>query len=143
MTLTAGRDRLIRIVHIAKRQLGLDDGEYRQILRASSGKESCALMNGAELERLVSEFEKMGFRRTGKGAPDGKKSERKIVRLIFGLWTELGRRGLIENASRPALLAFVQRQTGIGHPDWLDNAQAARVVEALKAMRDRGKGAAA
>jgi phage gp16-like protein len=139
MTRPSDRDRLIRVIHVAKRQLKLEDAEYRAVLRAAFGKESCTEMTDAQLWVVIGEFERMGFRRTGTGAPDGKKSERKVIRLIFGLWTELGRKGLIENPSRPALLAFVARMTGVSHPDWLDNAQATKVVEALKAIRNRGR----
>ena len=34
------------------------------------------------------------------------------MRLIFGLWSELGTKGVIENASRPALFAFVEKNGG-------------------------------
>lgn len=133
------RTALIRQVHVARRQLGLDEADYRATLRAATGKDSSALMTEKELAEAVDAFERLGFRRTFKGAPDGRKSPRAGVRLIFGLWTELGRKGLIEHADRKALFAFVKRMTDVDHPDWLDNAQANKVIEALKAIRDRGK----
>lgn len=130
---------LIRKIHVAKRQLGLDDADYRATLRAATGKESSATMSANELARALEAFESLGFKQAFKGAPDGKKSPRAVIRLIFGLWTEVGRRGLIENATRPALLAFVKRMTGVDHPDWLKNDEANKVVEALKSIRDRAK----
>lgn len=135
----APRTALIKQVHVARRQLGLDEAEYRATLHAATGKDSSALMTEKELAQAVDAFERLGFKRTFKGAPDGKKSARPGIRLIFGLWTELGRRALIEHADRPALCAFVKRMTGVDHPDWLDNPQANTVIEALKAIRDRGK----
>lgn len=133
------RSRLIQKIHVAKRQLGLGDPEYRSVLIAATGKDSSGSMSEGELQKTLEAFEALGFKQTFKGAPDGKKSARAGIRLIFGLWTELGRRGLIDNADRKALFAFVKRMTSVEHPDWLDNSQANKVVEALKAIRDRGK----
>lgn len=137
------RSRLIQKIHVAKRQLGLAEADYRAVLVSATGKESCGAMSEAELNKALEAFCALGFKQTFKGAPDGKKSQRAGIRLIFGLWTELGRRELIDNASRPALFAFVKRQTGVEHPDWLDNGQASKVVEALKAIRERGRKSAA
>lgn len=142
------RTRLIQKIHVAKRQLGLEEADYRAFLCTATGKDSAGAMSDAELQTALSAFEALGFQSSFKGAPDGKKSARPVVRLIFGLWSELGRRALIEHPERKALLSFVERMTrppggapgsGISHPDWLDNAQANKVVEALKAIRDRGK----
>lgn len=132
------RTKLIQQIHIAKSQLGLDEADYRALLKDVGGASSSKDMTPQQLQAVLQALVQAGFKSTSKGAPDGKKSPRANVRLIFGLWTELGRKQLVENASRPALLAFVQRMTGVGHPDWLDNAQANKVVEALKAIRDRG-----
>lgn len=132
------RNRLIAQIHVAKKQLGLDEASYRALLAAATGRDSLRDCTPAQLGAVVERLVQAGFKASFKGAPDGKKSARKVVRLIFGLWTELGRRGLIEHATRPALLAFCKRQTGVDHPDWLSNQQANTVVEALKAIRDRG-----
>lgn len=133
------RTKLIQKIHVARRQLGLDDADYRATLKAATGKDSSALMTSVELGKAIEAFEALGFKQTFRGAPDGRKSTRPGIRLIFGLWAELGRNGVIENPSRPALLAFVKKMTGIDQPDWLDNKQANAVVEALKAMLGRAK----
>lgn len=138
-TATDPRNRLIQQIHVAKRELGLAEAEYRALLAGATGKESCSAMGPSELSAVIEALKKLGFKTTFKGAPDGKKSARKVIRLIFGLWTECARRGVIESGERKALFSFVQRMTGINHPDWLDNSQANKVVEALKAMRDRAK----
>jgi len=133
------RQALLAQIHIAKKQLGLSEPEYRDLLLAATSKNSSSLMSPAELGLVIEAMVKAGFKPAFKGAPDGKKSARKVVRLIFGLWSELARRGIVENADRAALIAFVKRQTGIDHPDWLDNKQASSVVEALKAMLNRAQ----
>jgi phage gp16-like protein len=134
----APRIRLIAQIHIAKKQLALDDASYRDLLAGATGKTSCSSMTPVELQRVVEACVKAGFKPAFKGAPDGKKSSRAGVRLIFGLWTELGNRKLIDNPTRPALLAFVKRMTSVEHPDWLDNGQVNQIVEALKAIKARG-----
>lgn len=133
------RTRLIQKIHVAKRQLGLEEADYRSVLTLATGKDSAGAMSDAELQAALAAFEALGFQSSFKGAPDGKKSARPVIRLIFGLWTELGRRGLVVDADRKALFVFVKRMSGIDHPDWLDNAEANKIVEALKAIRDRGK----
>jgi hypothetical protein len=132
------RQSLLAKIHIAQKQLALAEDDYRALLMRVTGKTSSRDCNEAELGRVISALVQLGFKASSKGAPDGRKSPRANVRLIFGLWAELGAKKLIENATRPALFAFVQRMTQVSHPDWLDNRQASMVVEALKAMRDRG-----
>lgn len=151
------RQNLLAQIHIARKQLGLSEPEYRDLLVAATGKNTSSIMSPAELGLVIEAMVKAGFKPVFKGAPrasdpksgdrfsggsdaqEVKKSARKVVRLIFGLWSELGARGIVENGSREALLAFVKRQTGIDHPDWLDNKQASSVVEALKAMLNRAR----
>lgn len=131
------RNRLIQQIHVAKRQLGLAEHEYRALLAgATGGKESCSDMGLGELSSVVEALVKSGFKTGFKG--NAKKSDRKVIRLIFGLWMELGKRGLIENATKPALRAFIKRMTGVDDAEWMDNPTANKVVEALKAIRDRG-----
>ena len=53
---------LIAKIHIAKKQLGLDDDTYRQALAtATSGKTSCANMNENELQAVLDAFKSKGF----------------------------------------------------------------------------------
>lgn len=143
------RHALLAQIHIAKKQLGLSEPEYRDLLVAATRKNSSSLMSLAELGLVIEAMVKAGFKPAFKGAPrasgdaqEVKKSARKVVRLIFGLWSELARRGIVENGSRQALFAFVKRQTDVDHPDWLDNKQASQVVEAMKSMLNRNKGTA-
>lgn len=133
------RTRLIAQIHVAKKQLGLGEPEYRDLLAATTGKSSAAAMNASELTRVLDAMKKAGFQPSFKAAPDGKKSGRAVIRMIFGLWAEAAKRGIVERGSREALFAFVKRQTNIDHPEWLDNKQASSVVEAVKAMLNRGK----
>ena len=136
-TTSLSRQALLAKIHIGIKALDLPDEVYRGMLLEHTGQNSAKDADADGLERVLKSFLQMGFKPTAKGSSVGKKSTRPIIRLIFGLWKELGNKKLIDNPTRSALLAFVKKQTGVDHPDWLDVKQAQGVVEALKAMRDR------
>lgn len=58
---------LLAKVHIAKKQLGLDDGLYRYILREEFGVTSAGALSSAELESLVKRFQGAGWRPKSTG----------------------------------------------------------------------------
>ena len=65
----AQRKGLLAKVHIAKKELGLDDPTYQSILFRGFGKISAARLANPELEHLVKHFESCGWvprRRKGK-----------------------------------------------------------------------------
>jgi hypothetical protein len=58
----------LQLVHIARRQLDLDEADYRQVLREKGGVESSKQLSNERLEEVMAHFEHMGFRMTGKPA---------------------------------------------------------------------------
>jgi hypothetical protein len=50
------------LVHIAKEDLHLDDGSYRQILKGVAGVESSARLTEAGFEKVMRRFQEMGFK---------------------------------------------------------------------------------
>ena len=58
------RAKLIQLIHVAKRELGLDDTAYREaIASVAKGKSSCAQLLDRELEALLASFKSAGFKR--------------------------------------------------------------------------------
>ncbi|MBW1666874.1 MAG: DUF1018 domain-containing protein [Deltaproteobacteria bacterium] len=55
------RNGLLAKVHIAKKELGIDEGLYRMILREEFGVETAAALMLSELESLVKRFESKGW----------------------------------------------------------------------------------
>jgi phage gp16-like protein len=53
---------LLAKIHIAKKDLGLDDGTYRDVLRRITGKDSSSKMLISELERVIYEFGNLGWK---------------------------------------------------------------------------------
>jgi len=139
-----------RKVHVARRQLQLTDADYRAILLRVTTKASSADCGHSDLEALLKEFRRLGWKgaQPAKGAPQ--QSQKAQVQLIYGLWAQL--RPHLADGSVEALRAFVRRQTrgkanpeGISAPEFLDPRGANRVVEGLKAWlrREENRAAAA
>lgn len=139
----AGRARLIKIAHVGAKELGLDEDSRRAMQARLTGKPSCADMTVAELERVISELKRLGFR------PGRNREERRRDRLpdgphgakLWALWMSAWRLGVTETSNEAGLIAFVKRQTGIDAAKWarspLDSNKA---VEGLKAWLAREAG---
>jgi phage gp16-like protein len=125
------RNRQIAQIHVAKKQLAMDEATYRAVLVRVTGARSLTQLEGAALDRVIAEMRRLGFVPTGKRPL----ARHPHVRKIYALWTSMA--PLIGDCSHQALCAFVQRQTGVSVPEWLDGQQANKVTEGLKAWRAR------
>lgn len=125
----------IAAIHVAKRDLGLDEETYRTMLFTVVGKDSLRDMSPAEHNRVLTHMR-------GKGAPSGQgKLAGPYAAKLQALWISGWHLGVVRNKSDQALLAFVQGRTGIDHTRFLRNAADARkAVEALKGMLEREAG---
>lgn len=137
------RTQLIRLIHVAKRDRALDEGAYRDLLARETGKSSSASMTEAELDKTLKALRAIGFRvKQSAGVKQerlGPKPSRKPDRLrsgqaklITALWIDLWQLGAVEDNSDAAIDAFVQRQTGVAHMQWLSPGKANSIIEALK-----------
>lgn len=134
------RNAMLAKVHIARQQLDMPQEEYRALLERVTGRSSAADLDDAALDRVLGEFKALGWKPTTNPAAGKRISAKPHVRKIFALWGELARAHRLKEGSRAALVAFVERQTGVAHPDWLTATQANSVTEALKAMQQRRRG---
>jgi len=136
------RTREIAQIHVAKKQLAIDDGDYRRILMRLTGKESSARMTMTERHAVIRELKRLGFvARPGVGAKVEKlhDGEDLVARKIRACWLDLRDAGILRDSSERALRAFVKRMTGKEVLKWLTPEEANRVIEALKGMLARGK----
>lgn len=125
----------IAAIHVAKKQLALDDDTYRTLLVRVTGKDSCGAMSEGERQRVVEELRRQGFK------PAQKALQGPFVKKLQALWISAWHLGLVDDRRDGALIAFVRRQTGIGHMRWLIDAEdAAKVSEALKGWMARAAG---
>ena len=123
-------------IHVAKKQLGLDDDTYRAALVTITGKSSTRDMSEAERNKVVAAFRQRGFKPASNGAR--KPLEGKYAAKLQALWIAGWNLGVVRNRDDSALIAFVERQTGLSHVRFLHDAgDALKAIEALKAWIGR------
>lgn len=128
----ADRLRLIRLIHVARRDLAMPDDSYRNIVaQVASGKTSSGDCDVDELEAVLKHLKACGFKVKPKAggrplADDGQS------RKMRALWLALHDAGKVRDPSEAALAAFCRRHTGVEALQWLTAAQASRLIEHLK-----------
>lgn len=141
----AGRARLIKLIHVARRELErsgrLDEPGYREVLRAASrGKQdSTATMNYSELKAALERLKGMGFqvRRTKSGGTgDRALTVTPSASKVRALWLFLHVLGEVRDPSERALATYVKRIAHVDDLRWA-SADVDTLVETLKkwAMR--------
>ena len=114
-------------IHIAKKELGLDDATYRGILWDRYHLESAADLNTAQVVDLIDLFRQKGWRPASSGQRG----------LIHVLWSKLEDSGAIRHPTEDALAAFVEHATGKDDLQRLTVHEASRVIEMLKKWLER------
>lgn len=143
----SNRQRLIRLIHVAKRDLSLDDDTYRSILLRFGRKESSSDLTVPELEQVLEHLKRSGFKVRSKGKPAKPKAvkakpSRPLAqdaesKKIRALWLFLHELGAVNNPSEEALASYVKRIAGVDALQWISGEQAERLIETMKkwAMR--------
>lgn len=99
MAITPKKKALLAKIHIAKKDLGLDDGTYRDVLRRITGKDSSSKMLISELERVIYEFGNLGWKPSAAAkSKHGKKpkvstdkpSRQAVMDKIEAILTDMG-----------------------------------------------------
>lgn len=140
------KPQLIRLIHVAKTQLGMDDETYRAKLDALTGKTSCSQMSLDQLNAVYQSFKDAGFKRQFKkkgGArvtPNAKgQSKAPEIPKIRAIWCVMAEQGFVKSASETSLNGFVKRMTaslnngaGVAEVGWLNSRLACQVLETLR-----------
>lgn len=125
-------------IHIARKELGIEEDDYRALLERATGQRSSAGLTDPQRQTVLVELRALGFKPTRSGGRFRSQSKKPYVRLIFALWGELKRKGIWRGEGRESLLQFVESKTGVADPEWLTHAQATPVIAALQEMVKRG-----
>ncbi|BAF88132.1 Mu-like prophage protein gp16 [Azorhizobium caulinodans ORS 571] len=128
----------IGAIHALAGRIGLTQAERRAfIARQASGKTSCRQLSGREAVRVIDGLKALQGGRA-KGAAD---LAGPYAAKLRALWLSGWHLGVVRDRTDTALLAFLERQTGLEHTRFLsDAASARRVIEALKAWLAREGG---
>lgn len=128
------RRRLLAKVHVAKKQLALDDDTYRDVLERVTGQRSAGELDVGQLIAVLEAFRARGWESRSRSTPSSKPH----VRKMWALWGDLAREKIVTaKDTRAALRAYVLRLTGVSDPEWLSPDQASTVIESLKQWRRR------
>lgn len=146
------RNRLIQLIHVGKRELGLDDETYRAMLQEVASKVSCSKMSIKELELVVAHMEAKGFKRQAKVgktgfkrrlSPRSGKAKHAEIDKIRAIWITMYQHGIVNDRSEAAINAYAKRMTSgingesVDSVNWLDARQAMVVLESLKKWHTR------
>ncbi|KXZ66852.1 gp16 family protein [Acinetobacter venetianus] len=124
---------LIKLIHVAKTKLGLDDDVYRDILSSTTGKTSSKELNLAQLEAVLDRLKQLGFAveakdKTGvKNTADDAQSK-----LIRHLWLQLHEAGAVKDGSEKALAKFVENRVNVSALQFLSSKSADMVINHLR-----------
>lgn len=149
------RTRLIRLVQVGRRTLGLDEKTYRELLVQHCGKRSAAELTPQELDKVLVAMKAAGFKPTVKlpvkaatkprlSPVQGTQVRSGGIAVIRAVWITMYRHGLLRDGSETALNHYVERQTvrlnhgiGVAEVAWLSEALVYPVLESLKNWHKR------
>lgn len=145
-------------IHIARKDLGLDEDTYRYVIRTVGKAESgsAADLDEAGRARVLRHFKSKGWKvrtsrmandvRRKRATPDGEVlATDNQVRMIRSLWIQMADAGAVNNRSEQGLRAWVRSVTRRHHPqragwsapEFLPDWVAQKVIEHLKAWAKR------
>jgi phage gp16-like protein len=121
-------------IHIAKKQLGMDDDSYRQLLSDTTGKTSCSQLQIGELYQVLAMLKKCGFkaRKPSHGKrPNPGASKAALMSKIEAQLADSGKHWNYAHA-------MAQRMFKVEKVDWCDARQLRKIVAALEYNTRRG-----
>jgi hypothetical protein len=143
---TVAQKKWIKILHVAKRECGLDDEMYRVVLYGAAGVESAGeIKTWEQYNDALSAFKKLGFRIKSKVNRETALSETDRETKRNPEWIterqEYYIRGLWELASRKkdeaSLRALIKRVGGVDDIRFLRLADAQKAILALRAIAEK------
>lgn len=134
------RAKTIKLIHVARRSLGLDVETYRTMLGGIvPGKTSCRDMSLPELQNVLKAMEEKGFKVKPTKKPRRMSSPSDTSLKIRAVWRTMHNDGFVRDGSDAALDRFVKRQTshinggqGVASLEWLRGNMEVMFLESLK-----------
>ncbi len=124
---------LIKLIHVAKAKLGLDDDVYRDILSSTTGKTSSKELNPAQLEAVLDRLKQLGFAVEAKDKTGVKNlASDSQSKLIRHLWIQLHEAGQVKSGTEKSLAKFVENRVGVSALQFLSTQNADMVINHLR-----------
>lgn len=119
------RNQQLSKIHIAKKELAMDDDSYRAMLARVAGVTSAKDLNPRQVGAVLREFERLGWKpKAGRDKPNAAVDRQKLVGKIGAQLAEAGRPWDYADA-------LAKRLYKVERLEWLDAKQLGGVVTAL------------
>lgn len=130
------RRAMLAKIHVGKKDLQLDEDDYRNILMQETGRGSAGDCTEAELERVIDRFRGLGWKPLPKagGNASTRPAQHPMARKARALWISLYHLGVVRIPTEAALEAFAKRQLGCEKLVWAKQSEGYKLIEALKDM---------
>lgn len=131
-------------IHMLKAELGLDEDTYRDVMATvCQGVRSSAQLDITGRTRLIAHLQACAKRDSAPGpgrspSATARKPLTPTGKKLWSLWMQAADAGLVRQRTMAALMAWLQRQTGVERIEWLQPAQADLAIESLKRWIKRG-----
>ncbi|WP_316171066.1 regulatory protein GemA [Bradyrhizobium sp. SZCCHNRI1058] len=130
---------MIATIHTLKARAALDDETYREVLAREAGKRSAKELTVREAGRVID------YLRTASGDPGPAGAaaglDGPIGSKLRALWITGWNLGIVRDRTDRAMLAYLQRQTGVSHVRFLQVAgSGSAAIEGLKTWLARAGG---
>lgn len=111
------RATLIKLIHVARRDLGMDEPTYRTVLLSAGKSESLSGMSVSNMQAVLERLKKDGFKVRPKASsrPLATAPEASKVRALWLFLYELGE---VRDPSEKALVAYVSRIAKVDDLRW-------------------------
>ncbi|MBD8890917.1 regulatory protein GemA [Roseibium litorale] len=126
----------LAMIHVLKKNAGLDDETYRDLMDRETGKRSAKDLTASEKRSFIVVLNGLSGEKK-PAAKSGSKYEAKLQ----ALWIAAYNLGVVGQRSNDAMLTFLRRQTGLDHSRFLlIETDALKAIEGLKIWIRRATG---
>lgn len=134
------KPRLIKLLHVARRDLQIDEDTWRAMLLEQTGKRSSKDLTLQQLERVLGHLKTRGFKVRKPVDAKPRREQRPLdtaadSKKARAVWLLLAEIGAVRDPSEAALNAYVRRQAGVDDLRWVQDM--GPVIEGLKAWAAR------
>ena len=127
------KTKLIQLIHVGKKHLGLDDDLYREVLESCTGKTSSKEMTLGQLESVLDRMKQLGFQVESKDKSGVKNlADDAQSKLIRYLWLQLHEAGQVRNSDEKALAKFIENKVGVSALQFLSTKNADMIITHLR-----------